>query len=535
MDSDDEVFDMYSDEKEDVSTINNGKNYKILKDSDIRQLVKEDISKTSMILSVPRDVALALLRRYSWDIDRANEEWFAEENEVRKSIGMLSENVSIAKKKKEANNELVNCGICFEEYCVDHNVAFATCNKHPFCKVCWECYINASITDGGPNKCLVLRCPDPSCEAMVGESMIVELALEKDRLKYFDYLFRSYVEEKKKIKWCPFPGCECAVEFEVGSENYDVVCDCSNVFCWNCLEEIHHPIDCDMIAKWKSINREESANTKWILAFTKMCPKCKNPIEKSFGCMHMTCRCGHEFCWLCFTDWGTCVSRCNRYEEKKEIKEAKRNIQRYTHYYERWLSNGKSKEKALKDLKKMKEEGLKKLSDDHCINEEELGFIIEAWQQIVQCRRVLKWTYVYGFYLPKEEVARTCFFAYLQGEAEAGLERLHHCAEKELMDHLASPTKGFDYTEQGSYKDFANFRSKVVALTKVTADYFDKLVMALENGLKDVNNSTANREAPTSGSSNNTQDVESDRMWVCDRCTFLNEGFHTLCQACGDY
>ncbi|TMW86750.1 hypothetical protein EJD97_020929 [Solanum chilense] len=515
MDSDHEFYDMYSaDEEEDPNNVDESnididkqKNYKILKDFDIRQLVKEDISKISTILSVPRDVSLALLRRYNWKVDRANEEWFANEQEVRKAIGMfLCDNdnnnyVSVSKKSKN-NDNIVNCGICFEEY---NDVVYATCRKHPFCKLCWEKYIGASINYSGPNKCLDLRCPDPSCEAMVGESIIVELASEIDKSKYYDYLFRSYIEENKKTKWCPYPGCECAIEFEIGSD-----------------EEIHRPINCDMVAKWKYVNQEESANTNWFRAFTKKCPKCDRSIEKNMGCMHMTCRCGFQFCWLCFRQWGVCASRCNRYEEKKEVTKAKEKIERYTHYYERWLSNGKSKDKALNDLKEMKEEGLKKLSDDNSLHEKELGFIIEAWEQIVECRRVLKWTYAYGFYLPKEEEAKTQFFEYLQGEAEAGLERLHHCVEKDLMEHLGSDE--MDYTDKGSYKNFANFRSRVIGLTKITRNYFEKLVMALENGLEDVtNNPTKKIEQPMS--SNNI-------MWMCDRCTFLNEDIHTVCQMC---
>lgn len=35
--------------------------------------------------------------------------------------------------------------------------------------------------------------------------------------------------------------------------------------------------------------------------------------------------------------------------------------------------------------------------------------------QIVECRRVLKWTYSYGFYLPEHEHAKRQFFEYLQG------------------------------------------------------------------------------------------------------------------------
>lgn len=81
------------------------------------------------------------------------------------------------------------------------------------------------------------------------------------------------------------------------------------------------------------------------------------------------------------------------------------------------------------------------------------------------------------------------FFEFLQGEAEAGLERLHYCAEKELLDHLGS-TEKLDYTEQGFCENFKRFRSKLIWLTKVTGDYFDNLVIALENSLKDVSSSS---------------------------------------------
>jgi len=34
----------------------------------------------------------------------------------------------------------------------------------------------------------------------------------------------------------------------------------------------------------------------WVELNTKACPKCSFPIEKNGGCIHMTCKCGHEFC-----------------------------------------------------------------------------------------------------------------------------------------------------------------------------------------------------------------------------------------------
>lgn len=53
-----------------------------------------------------------------------------------------------------------------------------------------------------------------------------------------------------------------------------------------------------------------------------------------------------------------------------------------------------------------------------------LGFFPMIFQficmlQIVECRRVLKWTYSYGFYLPEHEHAKRQFFEYLQGLTSA--------------------------------------------------------------------------------------------------------------------
>lgn len=38
------------------------------------------------------------------------------------------------------------------------------------------------------------------------------------------------------------------------------------------------------------------------LIMANKCPKCDIPIEKISGCPHMTCPCGHHFCWYCYKD-----------------------------------------------------------------------------------------------------------------------------------------------------------------------------------------------------------------------------------------
>ncbi|ONM16393.1 putative E3 ubiquitin-protein ligase ARI8 [Zea mays] len=270
---------------------------------------------------------------------------------------------------------------------------------HPFCSTCWRGYISTAISDG-PG-CLMLRCPDPSCAAAVGQDMINSLAADDDKEKYGRYLRRSYIEDNRKTKWCPAPGCEYAVEFVMGSGSYDVNCNCSYGFCWNCTEEAHRPVDCATVSKWILKNSAESENMNWILANSKPCPKCKRPIEKNQGCMHITCTppCKFEFCWLCLGPWSEHGERtggfyaCNRYEsarqegaydESERRREmAKNSLERYTHYYERWAANQSSRQKALGDLQSLQNDKLERLSDIQSQPESQLKFIVEAWLQVL--------------------------------------------------------------------------------------------------------------------------------------------------------
>lgn len=548
-----EFLDNDSDDSNDVVVSRQQKNYTILKEDDIRQCQEDDITKISSVLSISRDSACMLLRRFNWNVSNVHEAWFANEDEVRKAVGLL-ENTNI---KPPKAGELL-CGICFESYSPE-NVSTAACG-HPFCNTCWTAYISTSINDG-PG-CLTLRCPIPSCGAAVGVDMVNKLTSDEDKRKYRRYLLRSYIEDNRKTKWCPAPGCDCAIEFDLGSGSYDVTCYCSYSFCWNCTEEAHRPVDCETVSKWIMKNSAESENMNWILANSKPCPKCKRPIEKNQGCMHMTCNppCKYEFCWLCLGQWSDHGERtggfyaCNRYESAKQEgaydeserrrEMAKNSLERYTHYYERWATNQSSRQKALADLQQMQTVTLAKLSEKQCQPETQLKFILEAWLQIVECRRVLKWTYAYGYYLPEQELAKRQFFEYLQGEAEAGLERLHQCAEKELHTYLESSSTS------PPQEDFNNFRVKLAGLTSVTRNYFENLVRALENGLSDVDahgatskTSTSKHAAGTSksksgkgkgptkggGGSSRADDLTG---WSCEQCTYMNTKNATSCQMC---
>ncbi|KAK2981539.1 hypothetical protein RJ640_024852 [Escallonia rubra] len=457
-------------------------NYTVLREEDIRQRQEDDITKICTVLSISRVAACMLLRRYNWNVNNVHEAWFADEDRVRKAVGLLEKPVVQLPTSSE-----MTCGICFEVYPIDM-IQSAACG-HSFCSTCWAGYINTSINDG-PG-CLMLRCPDPSCSAAVDRDMVNMFASDGNKEKYRRYLVRSYIEDNRKTKWCPAPGCDCAVEYDVGSGNYDVSCYCSHGFCWNCTEDAHRPVDCDTVAKWILKNSAESENMNW----------------------------------LCLGAWSEHGERtggfyaCNKYEAARQ--------------------EGESRQKAEADLHQMRTVHLEKLSEIHSQPESQLKFIIEAWLQIVECRRVLKWTYAYGYYLHENELAKKQFFEYLQGEAEAGLERLHQCAEKDLQNYL-SPDSSSD--------EFNNFRTKLAGLTSVTRNYFENLVRALENGLIDVDSQGACSKTTSSktvaasskgksgrgrGSSRgSSRSLDDPSCWTCDQCTYANAKSVSTCHMC---
>jgi hypothetical protein len=44
----------------------------------------------------------------------------------------------------------------------------------------------------------------------------------------------------------------------------------------------------------------------------KVCPNCQSVVERSRGCLHMTCRCGTEFCYSCNALYSVCPGTCSR-------------------------------------------------------------------------------------------------------------------------------------------------------------------------------------------------------------------------------
>ncbi|PGH20396.1 hypothetical protein AJ80_03541 [Polytolypa hystricis UAMH7299] len=77
---------------------------------------------------------------------------------------------------------------------------------------------------------------------------------------------------------------------------------CSTPVCCSCKRLAHEGVTCPSNAG--ELDTELAAVLKKLRI--KQCPKCRAGVRKMFGCNHISCRCGNQWCWRCWQPIETC-------------------------------------------------------------------------------------------------------------------------------------------------------------------------------------------------------------------------------------
>lgn len=201
-----------------------------------------------------------------------------------------------------SQNGLECCEICYLDL-PSKQLTSLDC-KHRFCKDCWVNYLTTKIVEEGMGN--TISCAATDCHILVDDQTVMNLITDtKVKLKYQHLITNSFVECNRLLRWCPKPECTTVIKVSY-LDCQPVKCTCQTVFCFQCADQWHEPVKCELLKKWKKKCDDDSETANWIAANTKECPKCFVTIEKDGGCNHMICKnqnCKHHFCWVCLGPW----------------------------------------------------------------------------------------------------------------------------------------------------------------------------------------------------------------------------------------
>lgn len=461
---------------------------RMLPAEDLVPVMKQRLKDVIEVLNIPACAAAVLLRAHNWSKESLMEVFVNDEDAVLRKCGVYARCNSYRKNtgvKPMQLSQIKTCPVCYD----DMPLLAMPCG-HEFCEECWFSFCEVKISDGPV--CVRTTCPHAGCPEVVTEDEFsVALSAKAPNLlsRYLSFQLRSFVDSNKLTRWCPGKGCEriaCATSASAMEQDNNVAhCDaCTTNFCIICGEEPHSPCGCRELGQWNEKCRNESETANWILANTKSCPKCVSRIEKNQGCNHMTCQqCKHEFCWICMGDWNDHGAntggyyKCNKYDpnnsggsasdDQSDAARAKRELDRYLHYYKRFHAHAEAQEFAKKQLKETEARMilLQEANDDARWSDVE--FLKTANEQLVECRRVLKYTYVFAYYLTAN------------GKQAMQKERFEH--HQEMLERFT------ENLSELSEKPLAEMhRTNVVNQTRVVDRFMKNILKYVEDGLDDV-------------------------------------------------
>lgn len=260
----------------------------------------------SMLVNINADSATLLLHRYSWSLNQVSERWYEDESAARCEAGIAADACA-----QPQDIETRVCGICLDMLT---SPLSAGCGAHDFCAPCWRGYALSALHDGSASA-LALRCPQPGCRVAAPPSLTRQLLLEEGgesaMLRLDALAIRAFVEARgaRTLRWCPGLDCSAAIE-RLRTGDAEARCaSCDTTFCFDCGCLAHRPLSCALLKAWEAKTRDEGPNAEWVVlcvdarcalpsaltpgrshpfSHTKPCPKCRRPVEKSAGCMHMT-------------------------------------------------------------------------------------------------------------------------------------------------------------------------------------------------------------------------------------------------------
>ncbi|KAK4269539.1 hypothetical protein QN277_022683 [Acacia crassicarpa] len=201
--------------------------------------------------------------------------------------------------------QVIICEICTDTKRITQMIKNQTCH-HSYCSDCMTKHVVAKIQDS----IITVPCPGLDCKS-VFELEACRPWLPKDLFERWNKARCEVLFLQVPKFYCPFEDCSAMMLVEnekdqqTGGKTECPVCH--RLFCPRCNVPWHTGVGCKKYQKLNKNKRQSEDRLVRKLAKEKRwqrCPKCKFYVEKISGCVHITCRCKYEFCYVCGREWS---------------------------------------------------------------------------------------------------------------------------------------------------------------------------------------------------------------------------------------
>ncbi|OAK99240.1 hypothetical protein IQ06DRAFT_204302, partial [Phaeosphaeriaceae sp. SRC1lsM3a] len=192
------------------------------------------------------------------------------------------------------------CCTCMESVLVKETLTLA-CDpeQHTYCRDCLVHLFKSALVNTTlfPPRCCKKAIPPEICRALLPKELVKAFDLKVEELATPNPTYCSNTNCSKFIR-------PIQIKAEIGTCAF-----CNEKTCVRCKSSEHEGL-CPKDPHVQLL-MDIAKRSKW-----QQCSKCKNMVELEHGCFHMTCRCTHQFCYLCGSAWEPRTCKCPQWEEQ---------------------------------------------------------------------------------------------------------------------------------------------------------------------------------------------------------------------------